>query len=453
MEKIKEYSWIILAVCLITVLMTGGVLLGREEENGLAEEDMVILKIWGSVPAGAGPNQVIEEFNRTFSEEGIKAEYCYYNNTDAGNQGLESTLLSGGNADVYFSYDIARLERRAVNQMALDLSSFLEQEKIDLAEWYNIDPQNYYIDGKPYGIPTKLDQYGVMVNKDMFDDAGIPLPEEWDYEEFREIAARLTHGEGENKTYGMFFCTQQNLCYMLDFIAPRSMGQDPLYKDHGTHVNFDSEKMYQLVDMACQMMRTDQSAPSHEDSVTQKLTQESMFLTGRCAMTIGPWLIRSIQDTETYPADFKIAVVPYPVADKGERCYDQGGLGDFLSINPYTRYPKEAWAFIRWYTTKGILSMVEGGRIPAYQGFDADEIEKLLLGKIGDRMDAHSAREVLIQPKENYAISSQKNKLSNLYEIARDEFEQILTGKKSVEKGLLDAQLRGESLLQENTGG
>ena len=61
MEKIKEYSWIILAVCLITVLMTGGVLLGREEENGLAEEDMVILKIWGSVPAGAGPNQVIEE--------------------------------------------------------------------------------------------------------------------------------------------------------------------------------------------------------------------------------------------------------------------------------------------------------------------------------------------------------------------------------------------------------
>lgn len=24
MEKIKEYSWIILAVCLITVLMTGG---------------------------------------------------------------------------------------------------------------------------------------------------------------------------------------------------------------------------------------------------------------------------------------------------------------------------------------------------------------------------------------------------------------------------------------------
>ena len=68
-------------------------------------------------------------------------------------------------------------------------------------------------------------------------------------------------------------------------------------------------------------------------------------------------------------------------------------------------------------------------------------------------MDAHSAREVLIQPKENYAISSQKNKLSNLYEIAREEFEQILTGKKSVEEGLSDAQLRGESLLQENTGG
>lgn len=451
MEKVKEYIWVMLASCLIIGLVACGLLTGEQDSSSNMEDDIIVLKIWGAVPAGAGPQQVMDDFNEEFEEQGIRAEYCYYNNTESGNQGMETTLLSGGNADVYFTYDCARLENRVVNQMAMDLSRFIEEDGIDLKEWYNIDPQNYYLNGAPYGIPTKLDQYGIMVNKDLFDDAGIPLPKEWDYQEFRETARILTKGEGDEKTYGMFFCTQQNLCYMLDFIAPRSLGGDPIYKEDGRSTNFDSPQIYGLVNMVNEMMNVDKSAPSHMESVTQKLTQESMFLTGRCAMTIGPWLIRSIQDMEAYPGDFQIAFVPYPLADKNGENFDQGGLGDYLSISPYTSYPDEAWTFIKWYTTKGILPMVEGGRIPAYRGFDVDEIEKLLLSNIGHRVDAESAREVLIENKSNYAVSNKTDKLSNIYGVARDEFEQILTGKKSVEEGLADAQIQGDAVLNESS--
>lgn len=71
-------------------------------------------------------------------------------------------------------------------------------------------------------------------------------------------------------------------------------------------------------------MKPSCTAPTHTDSVTQKLSQEGMFITGKSAMTIGPWIVRSIKDRDNYPHDFKTAFAPYPTID-GVRTYTQGG--------------------------------------------------------------------------------------------------------------------------------
>lgn len=443
-----EACLVSLAVVGMVILVLFGIFWGNDIRTGEADSDTDVIYIWGAVPENAGPADVIENFNREFASKGIRAEYCYYSNNQTGNKNLETALQTGRDIDVYFTYDLTSLYNRALAGLAIDLSDYLRQDDIDLKEYYNTDVTDYYIDGKAYGIPTKIDQYGIVINKDMFEQAGIDIPESWDYDEFRTIAKKLTHEENGKKVYGMFFCTQQNLGWALDFILPCSIGTNSLIDEETNTSNFLSPEMVQMVEMMNGMMNEDGSAPNHEESVTQKLTQETLFLTEQCAMTIGPWIIRDIKNVAEYPHDFITAFVPYPVADKDKDAYSCGGLGDFLSINPNSSNKDASWQFIRWYTTKGILPMVTGGgRIPAYKGFDTEEIMSCLMQDAGNTLDEESVRRVLVESKDNYAAFSITPETSELYGIGKEEMEQIFLQKKTVQQGLTDAKRRGDELL------
>ena len=448
MIKGKQVAGVAITIVIMTIFLLLGLFLGYPYGDETQPDKIKEIHVWGSVPESAGPAKMIANFNKAYKGKGIRAEYYYYDNTEGGNQGLETTILSGSNVDVYFTYDIAILQKRAEGNMAIDFSNYLKKDQIDLKSYYNVDVSSCYINKKPYSIPTKLDQYGIVINKDMFDAAGIDVPTEWDYDEFMEIAKKLTHGEGKDKVYGMFFCSQQNFGYFIDFFAPCSMGGNPLYnKDTGLS-NFNSKEMKNLVGMAYRMMKIDESAPSHEDSVIQKLTQESMFLSGRCAMTIGPWIIRSVKDEANFPHDFTTAFAPYPVEDKNSQNYSQVRLGDYLSVSPYSKYKEESWEFVKWYTTEGILPLVEGGRIPAYKGFDVKEITEILLKNGGNSIDRESAVRVLIEPKDDYAVATNTNKLSRLYHISNDMFEKIMTDEVGIEEGIKEAQKKGDEVLR-----
>jgi len=422
--------------------------LSEKGDKSSNPSEMKTLRIWGGVPPDAGPSRMADEFNKEYKDKGISVEYNYFVNNQAGNQRMETILLSGDNIDAYFTYTTSLLEKRSMSNMALDLTPFINRDHIDMSGYFGGSVNSYYVNGKPYSIPTKLDQYGITINKDKFDEAGIPIPKEWTYQEFREIAKKLSKGTGKDRTYGMFFCTQQDITYPITYILPRSLGGDALYKNGGKSTNFDSPVVYDMVSLVNDMMNVDHSAPTHIESVTQKLTQESMFLTGKCAMTIGPWIIRSVKDQKTYPHTFTTAFVPYPVENKNSKNYTQGGLGDFLSISPNTRYPSETWEFLKWYATKGMIYMVEGGRIPAYKEFDTQTVTNLLLKGGENLIDAETAKNVLILPKSNYAIPSINTNLSEINEILADEFEQIYTGQKSVKQGLADAKSRGDQILR-----
>ena len=93
----------------------------------------------------------------------------------------------------------------------------------------------------------------------------------------------------------------------------QTLGGDPLYHADGT-ANVNDPVNVAAIELVNNMMNVDHTAPTHTDSVTQKLSQEGMFITGKSAMTIGPWMVRSI----------KTAFAPYPTID-GVRTYTQGG--------------------------------------------------------------------------------------------------------------------------------
>lgn len=137
--------------------------------------------------------------------------YERFVNDETGNMKLETNLLGGDDVDLYMTYTTTYLQKRATSNMALDLSELIERDGFDLVENFGEMAESFYVDGKPYSIPTKLDQYGMVLNKDLFDEAGIEIPTEWSFDEFREICKKLTHGEGADKVYGVFWNTQQDV--------------------------------------------------------------------------------------------------------------------------------------------------------------------------------------------------------------------------------------------------
>lgn len=412
-----------------------------------AEDEPVVLRMWGGVPPEAGPQAACDNFNEQYKDKGIQVEYERYVNDDTGNLKLETNLLSGTGVDLYMTYSTDQLEKRARGNMALDLTELIERDGFDLVETFGSMAEAYYVDGKPYSVPTKLDQYGIVLNKTMFEEAGLEVPTEWTYEEFRETAKKLTHGEGQDKVYGMFWNTQQDITGPFTYLAAQTVGGDTILMSE-TESRYGDEVIKKTVELVNAMMNEDGTSPTHTDSMTQKLSQESMFLTGKCAMTIGPWMVRSIKNLDEYPHDFETAFAPYPVVEEGQRNFTQGGYGDHLCINPKSENVDAAWEFVKWYATEGMLPVVEGGRVPAANTYDPAAVTEAFLKGAEDHIDAESTQRILISPADNYAVPSLMNHLAEVRKVGTEELEKIYIGSQTVEEGLAKAKERSDEILQ-----
>lgn len=442
----KHFRIIAIALLLLAII-TLPVVAGGAGESA-KDKDIVTLRFWGGVPPEAGPQASVDLFNEQYADKGIRVEYERFVNDDTGNLKLETNLLSGDGVDLYMTYTTDILAKRAEGNMALDLSELIERDGFDLTQYGGSLMESYYINGKPYCVPTKLDQYGIVLNKDMFDAAGIPIPTEWTFDEFREVAKKLTHGEGQDKVYGMFWNSQQDLTYILSYLVAQTNGGDPMYLSE-TESAFTDPVVLAAVELIYNMMNVDGSSPTHADSVTQKLSQEGVFLAGKSAMTIGPWMVRSIKDLDNYPHDFVTAFAPYPVYAEGQRNFTQGGYGDMLCINPKSEHIEEAWEFIKWYATEGMLPVVEGGRVPCFNTYDPAEVTAAFLKGGEELLDSETTMTVLINPADNYAAPSITNHSAEIKRVFTEEMETILLGDETPAEGMAKAKERADAILQQ----
>ncbi|QHQ60870.1 extracellular solute-binding protein [Anaerocolumna sedimenticola] len=418
-------------------------------DNKSSNKDMVTIRFWGGVPPETGPQDVVDRFNEEYKDKGIQVEYERYVNDDQGNLKLETSLLAGSDIDVYVSYGTYKMQKRAEGGMALDLSELMTRDNFDYEGMFGSDVKADYINGKPYSIASVITKGTLLLNKDMFDAAGIAIPTEWTFDEFREVCKKLTKGEGQDKVYGMFWNTQQNITEYWLYLAMQTLGGNPLYKEGGKETNFDNDVLKKTAELVYNTMNVDKTAPTHVDSITQKLTQESMFLTGHSAMIVGNWAIRSVKDKEQYPHDFVTAYAPYPVISKDQRNYVYGGLGDEISINPKSENVDAAWEFVKWYTQDGVSSMAAGGRIALCNKVDKNVLAESFSKGAEDLIDMDSAK-ALVFPVggEKLTIPTITTSLPEIQKILAEETEAYFTDQKDLDTAFADAKSRSDELLK-----
>ena len=99
-------------------------------------DDTITLRMWGGVPAESGPQKVCDNFNEAYKDKGIQVEYERFVNDDTGNLKLETNLLSGTGVDLYMTYGISQLTKRAQGSMALDLTDLMTKDNFSDEEYF-----------------------------------------------------------------------------------------------------------------------------------------------------------------------------------------------------------------------------------------------------------------------------------------------------------------------------
>ncbi|ROS52678.1 sugar ABC transporter substrate-binding protein [Frigoribacterium sp. PhB24] len=94
-------------------------------------------------------------------------------------------------------------ELYASNGKIEPLTGAIDAGDIDTTNYPEALVDLYELDGVQYGVPKDVDTIGIWINKALFEQAGVPLPDgDWDWDEFTETAVAISDALSDQGIYG-----------------------------------------------------------------------------------------------------------------------------------------------------------------------------------------------------------------------------------------------------------
>lgn len=253
--------------------------------------------------------------------------------------------------DIIWVKDMGSLLQMADKKQLLPIDDYIKNDNFDLSIYNGAAEQLQYND-TTYALPYRSDWYVLYYNKDLFDAAGVEYPSnDMTWEEYYDLAAKMTSGEGSSKVYGAHDHTWQAL-------VTNWAVQD------GEHTVV--EKDYSFLKPWYEAAVALQDAGYMQDYATLKTANihySSVFKNQQCAMMpMGTWFIATMMQSQADgETDFNwgIATIPHP--SNTEAGYTVGALTP-VAISAYTDEPDLSWDFLKFAASE------EAAAILAEQG-------------------------------------------------------------------------------------
>ncbi len=403
--------------------------------NTAGSVEPVKLTFWGGIPEESGPKNAVDAWNQ--KNPNIQVEYIRYVNDESGNTKLDAAILSGNSVDLFTSHGADNATGRITAGMAAPLDEYLKKENMDIQKLFGAGYYNY--NNEVYGVPDTNPADFIWLNKSMFDKAGIPIPTEWTYDEFRAIAQKLTTGSGDSKVYGTMMYPGWSDNWMRT--AYTVLGPDN-YSEKMSF-NLDSDYFKKALQLRYDMEMTDKSWVPIVNITAEKLTIQDMYFKGKVAMVwAGSFPLRYLKDDKNYPHDFVTAFAPVPKWDKGQEKYynSAGAIDGVVSISKSTANKDQAWAFMKWWLTEGFETYcVPFGKIPSYLNADKTKMEASLLNNdyTRQRIDVDSFKRVFLGDTAatgEFFTTPLSEARKEVATMMNREVEKCLTGVQSVDQ-------------------
>jgi multiple sugar transport system substrate-binding protein len=298
---------------------------------------------WGSPEEAASHERVGEAFMQEHPEIQIE----FYNEPWGDYFTKVETLWASGDSaaipDVLFLWPTPKYAAQGVLE---NLDPYIEKSGYNLDDYWPALLESASYEGSVYGFPRDIGLEVLYYNKDMFDAAGVPYPDEtWTWEDLATAAEQLTvkDASGRTERYGLgmeagkwqLWVGQNGGSILDDMRNPsRCTLTDPAATDA---IQFFADLMNNGFAM-------------RDADLSQAGGDAGVFSSGQAAM-----IIQNSSRVSSFNAaglNYDVAVVPIP--DGGQRSASAGGAAWVMSAASDNK--DAAWTFLSW------LQSTEGGQ-------------------------------------------------------------------------------------------
>lgn len=283
---------------------------------------------------------MIAKFEEKYPEYDVQSEYYPYNDFQTKIQ--TSLMAKGDGADVYAMWGGWALDfcsTGALSEVPEELEKSLEDD------FYEPALAAYEYNGKHYGVPMEynLEYGGMLVNKKLFEEAGLSYPTTW--KELEEVSDKVSKANGEvMEMRGFDFVSGDSLPYQWLGMILSSGGQ---YLNEDGTVDFTSDiavsTMEQLKSYVVDRHWT------NLDSLTQGTSAYRLLYEGKSFMhPVGCWAVSNGEvayDLE-YGKDYDYVKLP----QYGEKNAFAAETGWGMAVPESSKEKEGAWKFVEFFT-------------------------------------------------------------------------------------------------------
>jgi multiple sugar transport system substrate-binding protein len=284
-----------------------------------------------------------------------------------------TAIAAGEGPDLWYHYHSPDMATQGIFE---DLTPYLENSTIADSYFPNGIARGTY-DGHVWALPRDAASAFIVYNKDIFDAAGVPYPEDdWTVAEYRALANQLT--DRDNDIYGVGAIAGGEGC-MLWSPFSFNLGADIVSPDGRDVVGYmDTPEAAAAMTWCLELVTEDQVTAPVE---LQDQFGELVFLSGNVAMqSTSDWDIPAIAEQ----ADFNWGVVAPPRFDENSEVIPWTDSYMYFMWSG-SKHKDATWTFMEWLTgpdaqrmaAEANVWMPNGPAIWEELGWDVDPIKSV----------------------------------------------------------------------------
>ena len=330
------------------------------------------------------------------------------------------TMLAGSNdIDVFNMRSGSLLSNLATSGNLADITQMISDSGMDVSI-YGTGYAETAIDNKFYGLPYRASAYGLFYNKKLFDAKGVSYPDNLTWEEYANLAAQLTEGEGNDRIYGGYIPDWNN-CPYITIQRNSNLADD------------DLSALKEWWEMENRLHNTDNSHMSFTDMKSTGTDGINFFCTGKCYMYPGgEWSISDVmtmlKNDPSISDSFELGIATVPQPEGVTDPVTIGGVSTFIGINASSEKQEAAFEFISYMAGKEAAKYIAAaGAIPAYIDDEITSVFEEAIGVAGaaNILGPSKISETLFIPE-----------YTELQSVEIEERELYLIGEQSLEDAL-----------------
>lgn len=317
------------------VLALSGCGIGDRTASTELSDDPVTIRIawWGGDGRHQRTQQVIDLFEQEHPNITVVPEFSDWN----GYWEKLATATAGNNAPDVMQMDELYLSSYAQRGALADLDAL----EVDADGLQGPVAEMGRLDGTRYAMPISTSSLALLVNTDLLERIGVPLPdtESWTWDEFESWATAVTNASPPG-TYGTSVLTGG---FQLNLFA-RQVGEELF---DGTRLAVSPETVASFFQTGLDWTQGGAAAPASVWSETSSLPLDQQpFSVGASASLFAPATLISAY---SQASGANIELVPMPNHPDGDPKFDYFKPGMYWSVSSRSEHPAEAAALIDFF--------------------------------------------------------------------------------------------------------